>query len=108
MDENATSNQSRVEVPPTSQQEKLNKPAKLVGLVLEEKGVLRAGSKVICEAGEGVITSGTFSPTLGFSVAMARVPADISDSAEVEMRKKSVKVKVVKPSFVRNGKSVLA
>ncbi len=90
------------------EQEKLNKPAKLVGLVLEEKGVLRAGSKVICEAGEGVITSGTFSPTLGFSVAMARVPADISDSAEVEMRKKSVKVKVVKPSFVRNGKSVLA
>ena len=80
---------------------------KLVGLVLEEKGVLRSGSKVIVEGGEGVITSGTFSPTLGFSVALARVPRSTGETAQVEMRKKLVNVKVVKPSFVRNGKSVL-
>ncbi|MBB1303789.1 glycine cleavage system aminomethyltransferase GcvT [Pseudoalteromonas sp. SR44-8] len=80
---------------------------KLVGLVLEEKGVLRSGSKVIVDGGEGVITSGTFSPTLGFSVALARVPRSTSETAQVEMRKKLVNVKVVKPSFVRNGKSVL-
>ncbi|XOV78975.1 MAG: glycine cleavage system aminomethyltransferase GcvT [Aestuariibacter sp.] len=80
---------------------------KLVGLVMTEKGVLRPGLKVKVEGGEGVITSGTFSPTLGHSIAMARVPKTIGDSAEVEMRKKWVTVKVVKPSFVRNGKSVL-
>ncbi|SFD71375.1 glycine cleavage system aminomethyltransferase GcvT [Pseudoalteromonas denitrificans] len=80
---------------------------KLVGLVLEAKGVLRAGSKVIVEGGEGVITSGTFSPTLGFSVALARVPKTVGENAQVEMRKKLVDVKVVKPSFVRNGKSII-
>ncbi|MGM0481802.1 MAG: glycine cleavage system aminomethyltransferase GcvT [Pseudomonadota bacterium] len=80
---------------------------KLVGLVLEDKGVLRHGQKVTVEGGEGIITSGTFSPTLGFSVAMARLPATVSDTAEVEMRKKQVPVKVVKPGFVRNGQSVL-
>lgn len=80
---------------------------KLVGLVLEEKGVLRSGLKVIVEGGEGVITSGTFSPTLGHSVALARVPRSTGETAQVEMRKKLVNVKVVKPCFVRNGKSVI-
>lgn len=80
---------------------------KLVGLVMEDKGVLRHGQKVIVEGGEGVITSGTFSPTLGFSVAMARVPKPFGKTAEVEIRKKLVTVSIVKPSFVRNGKSVL-
>ncbi|GAB3018506.1 glycine cleavage system aminomethyltransferase GcvT [Bowmanella dokdonensis] len=79
---------------------------KLVGLVMEEKGVLRSGLKVKVEGGEGVITSGTFSPTLGYSIAMARVPTTVGQTAEVEMRKKWVTVKVVKPSFVRNGKKV--
>lgn len=82
---------------------------KLVGLVLTEKGVLRSGLTVVSEAGEGTITSGTFSPTLGHSIAMARVPRSvkIGDTVEVEMRKKLVKVSVVKPSFVRNGQSQL-
>ena len=81
---------------------------KLVGLVMKEKGVLRAGLNVKTAEGEaGIITSGTFSPTLGHAIAMARIPATNSSTVEVEMRKKWVKVEVVKPSFVRNGKSVL-
>lgn len=92
-------------------QQKQEGTEKLVGLVMREKGVLRAGLTVFTSAGEGVITSGTFSPTLGFSIAMARVPngADTSPGTkvEVEMRKKRVTVELVKPSFVRNGKSVL-
>lgn len=80
---------------------------KLVGLVMEARGVLRSHQKVIVEGvGEGEITSGTFSPTLGCSVAMARVPAATADQADVEIRGKRVPVRVVRPSFVRNGKKV--
>ncbi len=89
------------------EQQKEQGTDKLVGLVMKEKGVLRAGQKVKTENGEGITTSGTFSPTLGHAIAMARIPAGSPDTVEVEMRKKWVTVDVVKPSFVRNGKSVL-
>lgn len=89
------------------EQKKAEGHDKLVGLVMKDKGVLRHGQKVLVEGGEGIITSGSFSPTLGFSVAMARVPASVGDTAEVELRKKNVTVQVVKPGFVRNGQSVL-
>ena len=84
---------------------------KLVGLLMESKGVMRAGQAVtvVNEFGEalpGVITSGTFSPTLGQSIALARIANCDVDEALVEMRKKQVKVKVVKPVFVRNGAKV--
>lgn len=82
-------------------------PSKLVGLVLEQRGVLRGHQKVIVEGvGEGEITSGSFSPTLGYSVALARVPAGTGDSCAVDMRGKQVPVRVVRPPFVRNGKKV--
>lgn len=84
---------------------------KLVGLVLRDKGVLRAHQKVILGDGsEGEITSGTFSPTLNLSIALARVPvaAKIGDQCEVEIRAKRLAVDIVKPSFVRHGKSLLS
>ncbi|HIO91351.1 MAG TPA: glycine cleavage system aminomethyltransferase GcvT [Leucothrix mucor] len=80
---------------------------KLVGLVLEERGVLRGHQTVITESGKGEITSGTFSPTLSVAIAMARVPADTGDSCHVEIRGKHLAARVVKPPFVRNGKSCL-
>jgi aminomethyltransferase len=91
----------------TAQKAAADQP-KLVGLVLEAKGVLRSAQKVVTEFGDGVITSGTFSPTLEHSIALARVPRNVKvgDVVEVEMRKKQVKVTVTKPSFVRNGKKV--
>ena len=80
---------------------------KLVGLVLEGKGVLRGHQKVIVEnVGEGEITSGTFSPTLQQSIALARVPKAIGDTCQVEIRGKLLNAKVVKPVFVREGKPV--
>ena len=89
-------------------QEKANGPTmKQVGLVLETRGVLRGHQKVIvANVGEGEITSGTFSPTLGYSIALARVPAATAEVAQVEIRGKLHDVKVVKPPFVRNGKQV--
>jgi len=78
-----------------------------VGLVLTERGVLRPHQKVVVEGlGEGEITSGSFSPTLGHSIALARVPAGTGQDAEVEMRGKRVPVQVVKPPFVRHGDKV--
>ncbi|KPY85868.1 Aminomethyltransferase [Pseudomonas syringae pv. tomato] len=81
---------------------------KLVGLVLEERGVLRAHQVVrVAEIGEGEITSGSFSPTLSKSIALARVPMATADRAEVEIRGKWYPVRVVQPAFVRHGKTLI-
>ena len=81
---------------------------KLVGLVLEERGVLRAHQVVRVEgAGEGEITSGSFSHTLGKSIALARVPAATGERAEVEIRGKWYPVRVVQANFVRHGKALI-
>lgn len=78
---------------------------RLVGLVMEERGVLRAHQVVrVTGVGDGEITSGSFSPTLGKSIALARVPAATGERAEVEIRGKWYPVRVVQPTFVRNGK----
>ncbi|MFJ3521619.1 glycine cleavage system aminomethyltransferase GcvT [Pseudomonas sp. NPDC090203] len=82
--------------------------SRLVGLVLEERGVLRAHQVVrIAEVGEGEITSGSFSPTLSKSIALARVPMATGDRAEVEIRGKWYPVRVVQPTFVRHGKALI-
>ncbi|MGH8228000.1 MAG: glycine cleavage system aminomethyltransferase GcvT [Steroidobacteraceae bacterium] len=82
---------------------------KLVGLVLESGGVLRAGQRVVVpDAGEGFVTSGTFSPTLGRSIALARVPAGTGARVSVNIRGKALDALVVKPPFVRHGRSCLA
>jgi aminomethyltransferase len=79
---------------------------RFVGLLLEDKGVLRNHMKVIVDGvGEGEITSGGFSPTLERSIALARVPAGDYDRAQVDVRGKLLNVRVVKPPFVRNGKA---
>ena len=79
--------------------------AKQVGLLLTGKGgVLRDGMEVVTDAGNGITTSGVFSPSLKQSIAIARVPADFTgDTAKVIMRGKEVDVRVLKLPFVRNG-----
>jgi aminomethyltransferase len=81
----------------------------LVGLKLLDKGVLRSHQKVATPLGDGEITSGTFSPTLGFSVAMARVPRGVKpgDTVQVDIRGKLLAAQVVKVPFVRNGKALM-
>jgi aminomethyltransferase len=77
---------------------------RFVGLLLEDKGVLRNHQKVVVDGvGEGEITSGGFSPTIGRSIALARVPAGDYDRAQVEVRGKLLNVRIVKTPFVRNG-----
>lgn len=86
------------------------KPAidsKLVGLVLLDRGVLRHGQKVVVEGSSktGIITSGTFSPTLSESIALARIPKD-AENVFVEIRNKQVPAKIVQFPFVRKGEKV--
>ncbi|MAE20981.1 MAG: glycine cleavage system protein T [Pseudomonas sp.] len=77
---------------------------KQVGLVLEGRGVMRAHQKVVIDGiGEGEVTSGTFSPTLQCSIAIARVPANTADTAQVDLRGKLTDVSVIALPFVRNG-----
>lgn len=76
---------------------------KLVGLVLQDRGVLRPGQKVITEAGEGITTSGSFSPTIGKAIALARVPKNAAGECQVDIRGKLLQCRIVRPPFVRNG-----
>ena len=80
-------------------------PRAMVGLVLDEKGVLRHGQKVLTPQGDGEILSGSFAPTLNKSVAFARVPAGVGDNVRVDIRGREVPVRVVKFPFVRDGKA---
>lgn len=79
---------------------------KLVGLVLEQRGVLRHGQRVCTGSGDGIVTSGIFSPTLGYSIALARVPRAAEGGCEVEIRGKRLAARIVRPPFVRNGHKV--
>ncbi len=80
-----------------------------LGLILLDKGVLRGHQQVITKQGNGEITSGSFSPTLQQSIALARLPlgVQIGDEVEVDIRGKLLKAKVSKPVFARNGKAVI-
>jgi aminomethyltransferase len=78
---------------------------KLVGLVLDERAVLRSHQRVkVQDAGDGEVTSGTFSPTLGCSIGLARVPSATKGVVEVEVRGRFMTARVVRPPFVRHGK----
>lgn len=77
---------------------------RLVGLVLLERGVLRPHQKVHAPGvGAGELTSGTFSPTLGRAIGLARVPAATGEYCAVEIRGRQLRAAVVKPPFVRAG-----
>ncbi|HEX6828076.1 MAG TPA: glycine cleavage system aminomethyltransferase GcvT [Burkholderiales bacterium] len=82
---------------------------RLVGLLALERGVLRAHQRVQTARGDGEITSGSFSPTLEQSIALARVPAQVAagDEVKADVRGKLLAARVVKYPFVRNGKALV-
>jgi aminomethyltransferase len=77
----------------------------LVGLILEgQGGVLRASQRVVTPNGAtGLVTSGTYSPTLNHAIGLARVPVDIGDHCEVRVRYKYCPARVVQLPFIRHG-----
>jgi aminomethyltransferase len=82
---------------------------RLVGLLLEERGVLRSHQRVVAPGieADGMVTSGTFSPTLNRSIGLARVPQATGASVHVEIRGKLHAARVVKTPFVRHGKAMI-
>ncbi len=83
------------------QQRAAGVPQTFVGLVLEERGVLRSHQTVHDGTREiGQTTSGAFSPTLNRGIALARVTAGIGERCQVEVRGKRLSALVVKPPFV--------
>ena len=80
------------------------KRQRFIGLLLEDKGVLRNHQRIVVEGiGDGEITSGGYSPTIGRSIALARAPAGDYERAQVDVRGKLLNVRVVRTPFVRNG-----
>ncbi len=79
-------------------------------LLLDRGGVLRAHQSVLTAHGDGHITSGTFSPTLGQSIALARLPAAAAagEIVDVAIRDKKLAARIVKPPFVRNGRVLVS
>ncbi len=83
-------------------------PRKMVGLLLEDRGVLRSHQPVIVDGHpNGEITSGTFSPTLERSIALARVPVAAQTQVKVDIRGKHLSARIVPYPFVRNGKACI-
>ena len=83
---------------------------KFVALLLEDRGVLRGHQKVIVAGAgsNGEITSGTFSPTMEKSIALARVPRATGATVQVDVRGKLLNARVVKAPFVRHGKILVS
>ncbi len=87
------------------EQEAAGVPTRLIGIVLEGKGILRHGQRISTDAGEGQVLSGSFAPTLEKAIGLARVPRDAgNESLQVEIRRKNLPLRHVKPPFVRAGK----
>ncbi|MCK7592159.1 glycine cleavage system aminomethyltransferase GcvT [Pseudomarimonas salicorniae] len=80
-------------------------PTQMIGAVMDDKGVLRHGQRVLCSTGEGEVLSGTFSPTASKSIAFVRVPAGEVADLRVDIRGREVPLRVFKPPFVREGKA---
>lgn len=77
----------------------------LTGIRLLDKGVLRHDQTVWVEKAQvGKITSGSFSPTLKQSIALARIDAKINDGCAVDIRGKHLKAEIIAPPFVKRDR----
>lgn len=77
---------------------------RLVALLLEGRGVIRAGQSVLLgDNVVGTVTSGTFSPTLKRAIGLAQVSSAVEATCSVDIRGKAIEATVHNPPFVRHG-----
>ena len=81
-----------------------SKSQKIVGIILQDKGVLRSGYEITHEQGKGVVLSGSYSPTLQSSIGLARVDQGYKENGKVMIRNKLLNVDFVSPRFLGQGK----
>ena len=81
-----------------------SKSQKIVGIILQDKGVLRSGYEIIHEQGKGVVLSGSFSPMLQSSIGLARVDQGYQENGKVFIRNKALNIEFVSPRFIRKVK----
>ena len=67
--------------------------------------MLRAGQTVMTAEGDGVTTSGGFSPSLQRAIAFARIPVGDAVECTVDIRGKHLNARIIRPPFVRHGKA---
>ena len=80
--------------------------ARFVGLLLEDRGVLRSHQAVrVAGDGDGEVTSGGYSPTLERSIGLARLPAGDEAEVVVDIRGRDARARIVPTPFVRNGEA---
>ena len=78
----------------------------LVGIILEERAILRSGQELYFDKDKitkGVVTSGTYSPSLKKPIALARVPVTDKEKCFTEIRGKVLEAKIGKPRFIKEG-----
>jgi aminomethyltransferase len=79
-------------------------PRRLVGFEMVDRGIARHGYPAKTAAGEGVVTSGTHSPTLGRPIGLALLPAAakaVGTEFEVDIRGRAAKARVVPTPFYK-------
>ena len=81
-----------------------SKSQKIVGIILQDKGVLRSGYEITHEQGKGVVLSGSYSPTLQSSIGLARVDQGYKENGKVMIRNKLLNIDFVSPRFIGQGK----
>ena len=78
----------------------------LKGLVFEDKCIVRSNQEIFFEGNslmKGVVTSGTYSPTLKKSIALARIPISNLKKCLTNVRGKEIKALIGSPKFVKEG-----
>lgn len=79
---------------------------KLVGIAMTQAGVLRNQQAIAFDHHDnGIITSGSFSPTLNHAIGFARVPIHAPTTGIIEHRKKITSVYLTALPFVRKGQA---
>lgn len=84
-------------------------PHRVIGVRLVDKGVLRPHQQVFDAEGEaGHLTSGVYSPTLGYSIGLARVRAAAHPPYSVDIRGRRLALEVQEPPFVQPGSAAVS